>query len=670
MMGIIAKLIERRDSLENPSTSLYKALTGLDSVPVKSGVKVNEKTALRSAAVFAAVRVITETIASLPLFVYRRLSPKGKEIEREHGLYEKLHDRPNPYMTSFTWRETSIGHLLLWGNAYSEIEYDHFGDIKALWLLLPNRTAPVLDNKTGELRYRTHIKGKDFILRPESVLHIPGLGFDGTQGYSVISHMSESVGLSIAAEQYGASFFRNNSIPGGVIEHPDELTQTAHDRMRNDWERAHRGLDKAHRIAILEEGASWKQIGIPAKDAQMLETRKFQVTDIARIFRVPPHMIGDLEHATFSNIEHQQYNFVVHTIRPWCVRMEQVMNWKLFPEKERKQFFTEYLIQGLLRGDIKSRYEAYSIGRQNGWLNADEIRELENMNPEPEGQGKIYLVPLNMVPAEFVIGGGKQKEPTLDKKSQLQVLIEQRTPNMVKIRRNITNSYKPVFMDVAARIIRRERNDILVAAKKYMEKKDEQQFMTWLTEFYQGHRDFVIKQMSPVYNSVAESMRGAVSQELNVKLEPSPEEEAFIKDYMETFASRHNQSSEGQLRSVVEKAQNEKRDPVEALEERFQEWEEKRPEKITRWESIRSENAFVKQAYVVAGISRIRWVTLGQNCPYCKDLNGKVIGIKGNFIGKGEQFNPGGAAGPLVPSFNVGHPPAHAGCDCSIIFSL
>jgi HK97 family phage portal protein len=555
-MGIIAKLIERRNSLENPSTSLYKALTGLDSVPVKSGVKVNEKTALRSAAVFAAVRVISETIASLPLFVYRRLSPKGKEIEREHGLYEKLHDRPNPYMSSFTWRETSIGHLLLWGNAYSEIEYDHFGDIKALWLLLPNRTAPVLDNETGELRYRTHIKGKDFILRPERVLHIPGLGFDGTRGYSVISHMSESIGLSIAAEQFGASFFGNNSIPGGVIEHPgpNTLSQTAHDRMREDWERIHRGLDKAHRVAILEEGASWKQIGIPAKDAQMLETRKFQVTDIARIFRVPPHMIGDLEHATFSNIEHQQYNFVVHTIRPWCVRMEQVMNWKLFPEKERTQFFTEYLIHGLLRGDIKSRYEAYSIGRQNGWLNADEIRELENMNPEPGEQGKIYLVPLNMVPAEFVIGGGKQKEPTLDKKSQLQVLIEQRTPNMVTIRRNITNSYKSVFIDVAARIIRREKNDILAAAKKYIEKKDEQQFLTWLIEFYQDHKDFVIKQMAPLYNSVAESMRGAVSQELNVKLEASPEEEAFVRDYMELFVSRHNQSSEGQLRSVVEKA--------------------------------------------------------------------------------------------------------------------
>jgi HK97 family phage portal protein len=303
-MGIIAKLIEKRDSLENSSTSLYKALTGLDSIPVKSGVKVNEKTALRSSAVFAAVRVISEKIASLPLFVYRRLSPKGKEIAREHGLYEKLHDRPNPYMSSFTWQETSIGHLLLWGNAYSEIEYDHFGGIKALWLLLPNHTTPVLDKDTGEFRYRTNVKGQDFILRPERVLHIPGLGFDGTKGYSVISHMSESIGLYIAAEQYGASFFRNNSIPGGVIEHPDELNQTAHDRMREDWERTHRGLDNAHRIAILEEGASWKQIGIPAKDAQMLEIRKFQVTDIARIFRVSPHMIGDLEHATFSNIEH------------------------------------------------------------------------------------------------------------------------------------------------------------------------------------------------------------------------------------------------------------------------------------------------------------------------------------------------------------------------------
>lgn len=221
----------------------------------------------------------------------------------------------------------------------------------------------------------------------------------------------EAIGMALATEEYGARFFGNGAKPGGVLEHPGKLSKEAQDRLRTSWNEMHQGLSKQHRIAILEEGMSYKQIGIPPEDAQFLETRKFQLNEIARIFRIPPHLVGDLERATFSNVEQQSIDFVVHTIRPWLVRWEQAIKLKLFTPTERRRFFAEFVADGLLRGDIKSRYEAYAIGRQNGWLSADDIRELENMNPLPDDTGKVYLVPLNMVPADKVYEQFKQTDP-------------------------------------------------------------------------------------------------------------------------------------------------------------------------------------------------------------------------------------------------------------------
>ena len=252
-------------------------------------------------------------------------------------------------------------------------------------------------DSTGTLTYTYSLaSGQTARLRPEDVLHIPGLGFDGVMGYSPIALEKNAIGLGIAAEEYGSKFFSNGATPSGVLTHPNTVKDPK--KLRESWNAAYGGSANSGKVAILEENMKFERISMPNNEAQFLETRKFQVSEICRIYRVPPHLIGDLEHATFSNIEHQSISFGVHTIRPWLVRIEQALNRQLFPEKEKGSFYAQFNMDGLMRGDYKSRMEGYAIARQNGWMSANDIRELENMNPIPdEDGGNEYLVNGNMI---------------------------------------------------------------------------------------------------------------------------------------------------------------------------------------------------------------------------------------------------------------------------------
>lgn len=370
--------------------------------PTTSGKHVNEFTAMQTTAVYACVRILSEAVASLPLHVYR-YKGNGKEKVYKHHLYPLLHDEPNTEMTSFVFRETLMSHLLLWGNAYAQVIRDGAGRVVALYPLLPNKMAVERD-KNGELYYiytRFTDENPNFkdhgtvTLRRQDVLHIPGLGFDGLMGYSPIAMAKNSVGMTIATEEYGASFFANGANPGGVLEHPGVLKDPK--KVRDSWNDVYRGTANAHKVAVLEEGMKYQQIGIPPEEAQFLETRKFQINEIARLYRVPPHMVGDLEKSSFSNIEQQSLEFVKYTLDPWVIRWEQAMQRSLLLPNEKKEYFIKLNVDGLLRGDYQSRMNGYSVGRQNGWLSANDIRELEDMNliPDEEG-GNLYLINGNM----------------------------------------------------------------------------------------------------------------------------------------------------------------------------------------------------------------------------------------------------------------------------------
>lgn len=364
-----------------------------------SGKPVNERTAMQTTAVYACVRILAEAVASLPLHVYEYQDDGGKKLVHDHPLYYLLHDEPNPEMTSFVFRETLMSHLLIWGNAYAQIIRDGAGRVLGLYPLLPDKMEVQRDDK-GNIYY-VYSRNSDenpmfkeygnIKLKAEDVLHIPGLGFDGLIGYSPIAMAKNAVGMTLACEEYGASFFANGANPGGVLEHPGVLKDPS--KVRESWNSVYRGVSNAHKIAVLEEGMKYQQIGIPPEEAQFLETRKFQINEIARLYRIPPHMVGDLDKSSFSNIEQQSLEFVKYTLDPWVIRWEQSLQRSLLLPGEKGKYFIKLNVDGLLRGDYQSRMNGYAVGRQNGWFSANDIREMEDMNPIPDEEGgNLYLI--------------------------------------------------------------------------------------------------------------------------------------------------------------------------------------------------------------------------------------------------------------------------------------
>lgn len=403
-MDIFGKLFRARDKPRDAlNGSAYSFFFGGTS----AGQSVNERSAMQMSAVYACVRILSEAIAALPLHFYQYNDSGSKEKAIQHPLYPILHDEPNPEMTAFSFRETLMTHLLLWGNAYAQIIRNGRGEILALHPLMPDRMTVDRDAR-GRVYYEytrsesdanTLGKKSSVLLLPEDVFHIPGLGFDGLVGYSPIAMAKRAVGLGLACDEYGAAFYANGAQPGGVLEHPGVVKNPQ--RVRDSWNAIYQGAKNAHKVAILEEGMSYKPISINPQEAQFLETRKFQIDEIARIFRVPPHMVGDLDKSSFSNIEQQSLEFVKYTLAPWIARWEQTIHRTLLLPSEKARHFARFNVEGLLRGDYQSRMNGYAVARQNGWMSANDIRELENLDRIPaEAGGDLYLINGNMTKLE------------------------------------------------------------------------------------------------------------------------------------------------------------------------------------------------------------------------------------------------------------------------------
>ena len=418
-MGIFSGLFKSRDRPQNRTAgSNYAFFMG----GTTSGKAVTERSAMQMTAVYSCVRILSEAVAGLPLHIYKYTDSGGKAMALDHPLYHLLHDEPNPEMSSFVFRETLMTHLLLWGNAYAQIIRNGKNEIVALYPLMTNKMSVDRD-ENGRLYYTYYrgsdetIKDKEFAvtLQPSEVLHIPGLGFDGLVGYSPIAMAKNAIGMAIACEEYGAKFFANGAAPGGVLEHPGTIKDPQ--RVRESWQSTFGGSGNANKIAVLEEGMKYTPIGISPEQAQFLETRKFQINEIARIFRVPPHMVGDLEKSSFSNIEQQSLEFVKYTLDPWVIRWEQSIQRSLLSQDEKAVYFVKFNLEGLLRGDYQSRMNGYAIGRQNGWMSANDIRELENLDRIPaEDGGDLYLINGNMLPLKNA--GAFADTPTDDGKEE------------------------------------------------------------------------------------------------------------------------------------------------------------------------------------------------------------------------------------------------------------
>lgn len=659
-VGILSNLFEpKTESVER--REWYTALLSLGGMPTKAGVRVSEDGALVSTAVWACVRVLSESVASLPLILYRRTPDGGKERATDHPLYSIMHDAPNPQMTSYEFRQTALMHICTWGNFYAEMQMTPSGDVRALWPLLPGKMEKVGRDALGNPEYHYRLPDNSIrVMTAAQVFHVRAMGGSGLKGWSPVRMHMEAIGLGLATQEFGARFFGSGANLGGILEHPGKLSPEAQSRLRQSFVTENAGLKNAHRIKILEEGMKFTSVGIPPEEAQFLETRKFQVNEIARIYRVPPHMIGDLEHATFSNIEHQSLEFVMHTLRPHLVRDEQAYARQLLTRQDRRVLFFEHLVDGLLRGDITSRYEAYNTAIQAGWMNRNEVRVRENLNPV-EGLDE-YLVPLNMASiAQF------QAMPPPEQNAAAE--FETRAASD---RAALAGTQQALIEDVADRIVRREINDIGRAITKYLVRGDDAEaFLLWLSAFYEEHQGFIARQSKPTFEVMSQLVLQQVASELesdDLVTQAGQVLRTFAADYVATMALRWAIGNRGQLEYIMrEETPGADQTIADLLQARLDGWAETEAAKVAMRESVRAVNAMAKAGYRAAGVTRLRWVARGSDtCPYCKALNGKIVGIEENFVEAGD-FDPDGAEQPLKVRRSVGHPPVHQGCDCQIV---
>ena len=475
-MTLLSSVFERRAKVEGPYRLSDDGAVTLfaSSSNSHAGVVVTEETAITYTAVWACVKVIAESIASVPLILYRRLD-EGDRRERasDEALYGLLHDFPNDEMTSMVWRETMLAHLLLWGNHYSYIERSGGGEIIRLTpippqYVTPERTNAPTSNGRREVIYRVTPGETESptILRSSEVLHIPGLSFNGLKGLSVIAANREAIGLGMAADQFGGAFFGNSARPSGMLVSEAPLKKEARDRIKEQWNEAHQGTRNAQKTAVLDAALKWQPISINPNDAQFLETRKYQVEDVARVFRVPLVLVQSMEKTTSwgSGVEQLMIGFVTHTLRPWMVRIEQEIHRKCLNEEQRRSLYVEHLDAGLLRGDLKSRYDAYAVGRQWGWLSPNDVRRKENEDPIPGEQGDSYDMPANI--AGTKPAGNDMDDPTDD---------------------DSRAALRSVFERLLGDEIERETNAVLAA----LTSRRTGEFLEWLDEYYAQKPEFL-----------------------------------------------------------------------------------------------------------------------------------------------------------------------------------
>lgn len=383
---------------EKRGTQYGYPTSGVTLFGLGAGKQVNETTALTFSAVYSCIRVLSESIGQLPIHVYKMESDGDRVIAKDHPINSIVGKQPSPIYTPFSFYSTMASNCLLWGNSYATIERNGAMRPTKLTIIHPSLVTPHFDD-AGVVYYevRSNEQQNDKSMRYDAkeIIHFRGFSYDGINGLSPIALHKDSIGLGMACVEYGASFFGNGASLSGVLEHPSKLSKEASGRLINSWNSKYQGSGNAGKTAVLEEGLKYKAISMPPDQAQFIATRKFSVEDVARIFRVPQHMIQNLDNATYSNIEQQSIDYVVHSLTPWLVQFEQEMNSKLFRENEKSDHYIKFNTNGLLRGDSKSRGDYYQTLWNIGAISIDEIRGFEDMNKLPNGQGEKHFIPLN-----------------------------------------------------------------------------------------------------------------------------------------------------------------------------------------------------------------------------------------------------------------------------------
>ena len=640
-----------------PSDDFWYSPVGF---PSSTGVRVNEQTALQYLTLYACVSLIAGDLARLPLNLYRRREDGGKDLITDHELYDLLHNAPNPESTSFNWREASQGHLLLWGNTFSFIEREKNGAISALWLK-PDPGNMELVRVGGQLKYKYKHEGKEVIRSRDQIFHIPGFGFNSLWGRSMIAMAREAIGMGLSMEQFGSKYFSEGTHPSGVLE-MERVLGDNREEFTKALQKGYAGLGKSHKIMVLENGMTYKPLTVPLEDAQFLESRQFQKTEICGMYHVPPHKIAvHGQNSNYNNLEQENASYVDSCLMHWIVRWESTISQQLLTEVERRQgLFFEFQVQGLLRGDSAARAEYYNKIFQVGAITPNEIRSKENDNPI-EGGDQAFVM-LNMIPLDKANQAPQltledENEPEQDdarsfwKNADVEYR-KKREDRSIAMRDRIAKQYEPLIRDAATAIVNRET----MAIKKFLNKRAMDDFEQFLDDFYSEFPEYIHQKMSPVLRS----FMYAIIDQANLEFDLTEQEfDAEVNEYIDNYSARHVESSHNQMLALIDQE-------PESLETRADEWADRRPGKITANELVRAAGAAFAFAMFAAG-GRLVWRIRGDHtCPYCRTLEGKKIRSNQHFAAPGDEIDVEDGSTPMRIYGIHQHPPLHQGCDCYV----
>ncbi|MGV0961867.1 MAG: phage portal protein [Limnohabitans sp.] len=680
-LGPAVDVLDKKGSTEIlTSKDLAAALRGGSST---AGVSVSPDSAMRYVTVWACIRLLAESIAQMPVHLYRKLPDGSKERISDISLADILSATPNSWQTAFEYFEFMVTSLCLRGNHYSFINRIGSGNVAELIPLLPQRTSLIRNGY--EFSYRTIFEdGTTETLPQEKIHHVRGLTLDGFNGVSPITYQRNAIGLGVGAENHGARLFRNGAMPAGTLTHPSALSDEAYARIRKSWKETHGGEEQGG-VAVLEEGLKFDKISMSNEDAQYLEVRQFQRTEICSIYRVPPHMIGDLTKSSFSNITQQSLEMVKYTFLPWVRRIESAISRDLLTPRDRERgLYVEFLVSGLERADIEQRYRSYNIGIMSGILSPNECRAMENRNPRPGGD--IYLAPLNMVDSTEGMpkdnGDGNPDNPDNPdnqgdepppRKVKSITMAVPAPPGKTLItkgvlaREQLRETFKTRFQVLAKALVLHENGELRQAIT---DEADNGQlgraFAGKMETLYRQLPDYIRNQFLGLMREYAVAVRNAALAEIDSDHAIDPALlSTFVEEILVTFTERHIGSSEGQLAAIINETMAE--ELPAAIEQRLSEWDATRPEKIGDRESVQQESAVALWVWEAAGISKLQWQLRGsKSCPFCKALSGKIVGMGQPFIDAGDFTPEGHEQSPLKVRGPKKHTPLHRGCVCVI----
>lgn len=626
-----------------------------------SALYPSELDVLNNSAVWSAVRYISSVISTLPLHVFKK-DGRVRDIDYTHPI-SKVLNTPNPYMTKSVFIEVMAINLELFGVSYAEITWTENTLNKYPKMILPISPRDIqVKVEKGNIRYFYIPNGEEIV--KENLIVVMGSSLNGILPLNPIKYMKPSLEVASAGERLQKKYFEKGTMMGGVISVPRDYTNEDKQRLKVAFDSAFTGVGNAFGTVVLNEGIKYEPIKFNAEDSELLGARNFTIQDVARRFGVSPYALGDLSHATFSNVEQQSLNDIKHTFRPRIVKFEEAFNQKLFNKKDADKNYIKFSIEGLLRGDTSTRYNAYNVALQTGFLTRNEIRALEDMNPI-EGADDLF-VPLNMTTLDIAKDYNPNSPPShygyYNVGEVKEEVIEEKV-DYLEERVKITRSSK-AKIEILVRKMLKQEIELLFKELEELETKGKEVFKKDYASGVNNITREYTEEFNKVFNDIALRLNPIIAKELG-KTNLTGEDEIldFVEKYTEGFIHRHSGKIVGDVYRVVERnTQDTLRDEIE---DRINDWKINLPAQTREEESVRSSNAFTKTLFVAYGVSKMKAVANYDACPICQQLDGKIVSIEGNFIDKNNDFEDG-EGNKVYFRKSYSHPPWHQFCQCSI----